>query len=79
MLKEKQIKFQRELQIGESGNIVDFLIDNKVILELKGKPALTRQDYDQIQRYLQSTKIKLGLLVNFRNKYLSPKRVIRIG
>jgi len=35
MLKESKILFKREFKIGESGNTVDFLIDNKIILELK--------------------------------------------
>jgi len=55
---------------------LDFLIDNKVILELKAKTLLTKEDYYQLKRYLESKKLKLGLLVNFRDKYLKPKRVI---
>ena len=36
------------------------------------------EDYYQLQRYLQISNIKLGLLVNFRNQYLKPIRVIKI-
>ncbi len=77
-LKELKIPYKRELIIADSGNTVDFLIDNKVILELKTKRVLTKEDYVQVQRYLQTTGIKLGLLVNFRQIYLKPVRVIRI-
>lgn len=35
-------------------------------------------DYEQTQRYLQITGLKLGFLVNFRDKYLKPSRVVRI-
>jgi len=77
-LQEIKIPYKRELIIGNSGNTVDFLIDNKIILEVKAKRVLTHEDYYQIQRYLQTTQIKLELLVNFRNIYIKPVRVIKI-
>lgn len=77
-LKDANIPYKRELQIGESGNIVDFLIDNKIILELKSTRIITKEYYYQTQRYLQESKIKLGIIVNFRNKYIKPVRVVRI-
>ncbi len=76
--KEKQINYKREFKIENSGNIADFLIENKIILELKAKISLAKEDYNQLQRYLQSLNIKLGLLINFRDKYLKPRRIIRI-
>ncbi len=77
-LKEIKIPYKREFFIGDSGDIVDFLIDNKIILEIKTKRIITRDDYYQIQRYLQSTNLKLGLLINFRTPYIKPLRIIRI-
>ncbi len=77
ILKEKNINYKRECRIGDSGNIVDFIIENKIILELKAKRILTREDYDQLQRYLQETQLKLGMLVNFRNQYIKPIRVVK--
>jgi len=76
--KEEGIKYNREYSIGDSGNIVDFLIDDKLILEIKAKSFITKADYYQTQRYLQITGLKLALLVNFRNRYLRPKRIIRV-
>ena len=76
-LKENNIFYKRELRIGESGNTVDFLIENNVLVELKSKPFLLNVDYDQVKRYLQSCDLELGILVNFRSKYLKPKRIIR--
>jgi GxxExxY protein len=75
--KENNIKYKRELRIGDSGNIFDFLIEDKILLEFKCKPFLTNEDYDQVKRYLQSADLELGILVNFRSKYLQPKRIIR--
>lgn len=76
--KENSIFYEREYHIGDSGDIVDFLIDGKILLELKAKRILTKEDYYQTQRYLQETGVSLGLLVNFRNEYLVPRRVIKI-
>lgn len=77
-LRELKIPYKREFAIGETGNIVDFLIENQIILELKSKRIITREDYYQIQRYLQIADIKLGLLINFRSLYIKPLRIIRI-
>ena len=77
-LKERKIPFKRELTIASSGNIVDFLIDDKIILELKSVRILTRDIYEQVQRYLQESNMRLGLLVNFRNKYVKPVRIVKI-
>lgn len=77
-LKEKKINYKRELALSNSGNVTDFLIDDKIIIEFKAKPIITKDDYYQLQRYLQNSGIKLGILVNFRNKYLKPMRVIRV-
>ena len=77
-LKEAKIPYKRELAIASSGNILDFVVDNKIVLELKSSRILTKGDYRQMQNYLQQTDIKLGILVNFRPKYLKPVRIIRI-
>ncbi len=75
---ELKIPFERELRVRNTANILDFLIDNKIILEIKAKQAILKDDYYQLQRYLQALNIKLGLLINFRNRYLKPVRVVKI-
>lgn len=77
-LKKGGIQYKRERNIKSTGNRVDFEIDGKVILEVKAKPMITRDDYYQTQRYLQASDFKLGLLVNFHNQYLKPKRIVKI-
>ena len=77
-LRESDLSYKRELRVSDSGNTLDFLINGKIILEIKAKRILSKEDYYQLQRYLQESRIKLGLLVNFRNKYLRPVRVVRI-
>ena len=75
---EIKMPYKREFPISNTGNILDFIVENKIILELKNTRILTKEHYRQIQNYLQQTQVKLGLLVNFRSKYLKPLRIIRI-
>lgn len=72
------IPYKRELIVGQTGNRLDFLIDDKIIIEVKAKRIITREDYYQIERYLQILNKPLGLIINFQNRYLKPYRVIRI-
>ena len=79
---ERKIKYKREFSLNNlegndvKGNIVDFIVENKLLVDLKAKKFITKEDYFQMQRYLISANLKLGLIVNFRETYLKPKRVI---
>lgn len=75
-LKLKNMQYKRETLIGDSKNITDFIIEDKIVLELKAVPFLTKEHFNQIKRYLYQTGIKLGLIVNFRESFLSPRRVL---
>jgi GxxExxY protein len=74
--KKANIKYEREVRVGDSGNIVDFIVEGIVIIELKTVPFLIGECYDQIKRYLIQTNLKLGLLVNFRCLRVQIKRVL---
>lgn len=78
LLHEKGKIFEREVQVGSSGNIVDGIVEKTVLLEFKAKRILTKEDYYQVQRYLQETGLKLAIVVNFRDKYIKPKRIVKI-
>lgn len=54
----------------------DFVVAGLVVVELKHVPAISRDDYLQCQRYLVSLNLDLALLVNFRGRYLTIKRVL---
>lgn len=77
-LTQAGLPYSREYRMGKSGNILDFVINGTIVLEAKAKQMLLKEDYYQIQRYLQSSGYKLGLLVNFQSRFLKPKRIIRI-
>lgn len=81
-LKKFGLAFEREKTLPPSfeteakRNKVDFLIKEKIILEIKAKRFLTREDYYQIRRYLKTLDKKLGIIVNFRQRYIQPKRIL---
>lgn len=85
LFKQNNISYLREANLhkialsGPKGNFADFIIENSIILEAKAKSVVTKEDYYQTQRYLQATNLELALLVNFRVKYLHPKRILNIN
>jgi len=44
---------------------LDFLVENKVVVELKVGLHVTKSDFDQVKGYLKNNNISLGLLVLF--------------
>lgn len=83
ILKKNNLKYEREkilpkmFEEEEKGrNKIDFLIEDQIILEIKAKRMLLKEDYFQLKRYLVALNKKLGILVNFRSQYLNPKRIL---
>ena len=54
----------------------DFVVYGKIILEIKAIEMLTTGNIKQTMNYLASSKLKLGLLVNFGEDSLKYKRII---
>ncbi len=70
--KERGISFQRQYRfdITYHGQVVargrlDFLVDGKLILELKSVEVLTPTHRRRVIQYLRMTGVQLALLVNF--------------
>ena len=57
-------------------NIPDFVVDDTIVVDLKAKKIVTRDDYYQMKRYLTLLKKDLGMIINFRQRLLSPKRIL---
>lgn len=83
LLQERGIEYQRELALtpsfeGEASrrNVIDFLIDDKIILELKAKQFVSREEYAQVKRYLTASGKQLGIIINFGQRFLVPKRIL---
>ncbi|MBU1102290.1 GxxExxY protein [Patescibacteria group bacterium] len=83
LFKEHQILYEREKEIlipfGEGkigGNKVDFIIEGKIIIDIKAKKYITKEDYLQMRRYLEAANLQVGLLVNFKSQSVTIKRVL---
>ena len=80
-LKKHSLSFVREPDLKSSDSVIkiglpDFIIEGKVIVDLKAKKFITKEDYNQMQKYLNLTGIELGLIINFHSTFLKPKRVL---
>jgi GxxExxY protein len=82
-LKERNIDFDEEksLPVNYKSYKVgvykpDFIVENKVILELKAVPIMAKAMFNQVFFYIKGTGYKLVLLANFGTSKLSLKRRI---
>lgn len=63
---ESQIPLQVKFRNVVVGNfIVDVLVEDKILIELKVTSGLTKEFYAQTINYLKATGIEVGLLVTF--------------
>lgn len=82
LLKEEKLKYQRELYfpISINGEIItrkyfDFLIDDKIVVEIKIGTRDYREVCSQIFHYIKMSKIKLGLVIRFTKDGVKIKRI----
>lgn len=62
--REKQLPiFHLGVKVGTY--VPDIIVDNQIILELKAKPFLHKDDIRQFWHYLKNSDFKLGFLINF--------------
>jgi GxxExxY protein len=69
------IEFQRQVpyKISIKGEIIgryylDFLVENKVVLEIKKGDYFSKRNISQIKGYLKVTKMKLAIIACFTSK-----------
>ena len=82
--KRLNIEFEREkkFEINYKGNILnhnfyaDFVVFDKIILEVKAQSGLVEEHFKQTLNYLAISKMKLALLINFGNDSLNYNRVV---
>lgn len=68
--------FYKELQEPIGTRRADFVVENKVLVELKAISKLDDVHLAQALNYLKAYKLEIGLLVNFGAKSLEFKRLI---
>ncbi len=67
--------FYRDHQIGE--HRLDFLVENKIVVELKAIDSLEKVHFAIVRSYLKATGLADGLILNFSSMPLTVKRVRR--
>ena len=56
----------------------DFVCYGNIIVELKAVSETTGVHRAQILNYLKATKMKLGILANFGERFLAPERILNL-
>ncbi|SDI40044.1 GxxExxY protein [Mucilaginibacter sp. P25] len=69
----EMVIFYDEIEVGRRR--VDFLVDEKVMVELKAVSKLEDIHLAQVLNYLEAYKLETGLLINFGSKSLEFKRI----
>ena len=74
---KEQVHYSLEFEGEVIGrNYLDYVVDSKVVVEIKKDGRFSKANIDQVLRYLSVTKMKLGLLVNFGLDGVKVKRII---
>lgn len=59
-------------------NYFDFLIDDKIVLEIKKGDHFAKAHIDQLYQYLKNQNIKLGILAYFAPRNIHFKRIVNL-
>ena len=85
-LRKSNISFQEQVyapvtfkgeKIGD--NYLDFLIENKIALEIKRGNKFSKNHIEQVLSYLKAKKLKLAIIANFGSKELKFKRIVNLN
>ncbi len=81
--KDQEISFDEEkyIDVKYKGKTIgsyrpDFIVDDKVIVEIKVASMITKDMMDQVYFYVKGTPYQVVLLVNFGTKKMGIKRLI---
>lgn len=82
---KRNIKYKRQIpyKLSYKGEIIgnyrfDFLVENRIIIELKQGNFYSKQNFSQALQYLKTTKLKLAILINMTQNGVKYKRVLNI-
>ena len=57
---------------------LDFVIEDKIILEIKKTPRFARKNIEQVNAYLKASELELAILANFTPTGVKTKRMLNI-
>ena len=69
------LKFRNEI-VGKG--FLDFLIDDKIIIELKKDGNFSKTNIEQVLNYLKLSNLKLVILINFTKEGVKFKRIVNV-
>jgi len=83
-LEKRKIEFKKEKKFEiyyksvkiPRAYFADFIIEDKIILEIKAQSGIIEENLKQTINYLAVSKCKIGLIVNFGESSLKYKRII---
>lgn len=85
-LNDKGLRYQKQLKIPvkfkneKVGNrFLDFLIEDKIVLELKSGDRFRKANLEQVYEYLKYSGVRLGILVNFGREEVKYKRIVNLN
>lgn len=86
VLRAKNIKFQEQVYyslkfrdkiVGKG--VLDFLIEDKIIVELKKDGHFSKNNIEQVLNYLKLSSLKLAILINFTKEGVKFKRIVNVN
>lgn len=82
-LEKRKVLFREQVQVKiemmgvpVGDGYVDFLIEEKIILEIKSSISFRAADYRQVHSYLQTSGLQLGILAAFSPSGVRYRRVL---
>ncbi len=81
----KKIHFKEQLSVGIifqgktiGRRFLDFLVENKIVVEIKQGSRFAKTHIDQVVEYLRTNNLRLALLINFGTEGVQFKRLVNI-
>ncbi len=75
----EQVHFQLSYKGKVIGrNFLDFLVEDKIVVEIKKSERFSKTHIDQVMEYLKLSNLELAILINFGSQGVIFKRIINI-
>jgi len=58
---------------------LDFVVDNKIVLEIKKTKYFSKKHIEQVYQYLRVSGLKLGIIANFTPNGVKFKRIVNVN
>ena len=60
-------------------NFLDFLVEGKIVVEIKKGERFSKTHIDQVMNYLKLSNLKLAILINFGSQGVMFKRIVNFS